>query len=128
MAGLPGKRACVIVEPPLLASGPSKGFVTPILLPLTPFDKPQSSQAPIKLNELAEFARKCTSRGVVLGLAAPKLPATMVFLNRTKPELTKPPASPLFERLFVTVLFMRVVLVALKLSTPPPKPLVLPET
>ena len=58
-----------------------------------------------------------------------KLPEMMLFFNSTPPEFSRPPPLPLVERLFVTVVFIKVVFVALKLSIPPANELlVLPET
>src|ERR1043166_6219030 len=130
IAGLPDKRACVCVGPPLLASAPSPGLATFTWLLLTPLVKPPAPPVPIRLNELAASTVPLMSSAASLAPSSLKLPATIVFLSVVVPaDAAMPPPVPvellsLSALLFLMVLLM-LVIVPPSTTTPPPLPLAL---
>ncbi len=138
MAGLPGKRAWVRVEPPLLANAPSEGS-KPMMLPLSPFTKPhapvpvssirllpkslnvppprkQSSGlrllamiVPPKLSVVPEVRYSCSK-------PPPLLPLRVLLLTVNVPPLLKMPPPPFT----VAELLERVLLLPQRGKMPPP--------
>ncbi len=78
IAGLPARSAMVSVGPPLFASVPSKGLVTPTTFPLTALVIPVVLP-PIRLLELAAARRPETSLVVAVEPVPVVLSATSVL-------------------------------------------------
>src|SRR5262245_33408847 len=91
IAGLPARRACVSVGPPLLPSGPRRGaapVTTPVMSPLIT----QPAVSWTRLYPCDVYA--CRKRLRQSGLDVPAvLPAMMLLPKTTVPKLSIPPAS-----------------------------------
>ena len=93
IAGLPASKAIVSVGPPLLASEPSPGLLTPTWLPFVPFVRPPEPPVPIRLKELDPDTVPAMSLGVA---PMPELlEATIVLYSAAVPPTASIAPPPL---------------------------------